>query len=450
MASGPLRHRHPHLLRAPAPSLRLPALRRRRPPCSPSLAFGLRRRVVVPSGWRSQSPRSSSGRRSITLRTAVVAAPVLPRETTVEVTGWVAEREAAARGGARVRLAVHGIADVAPERTPRAVRITIRAGADDIARRRCDHGARPAPSAERPGDAGRLRFWPRRLLRRDRRGRLRLRRGQARRYRAAAARRSALRKPLADLRETIRRRIIAVLPGDTGEIAAALVMGDQRGISEQTQDAMRASGLGHVLSISGLHMALVAGSTFWLLRALLALSPGLALTRPIKKWAAAGALARRHLLPRHLGRQRRDPALLHHARRDPLAVLIDRRAITLRNVAHRRLPGPALSSPKACSRRASRCRSPRRWRWSPATRRCATAPTAGRASPVLADRGLVGAPRPRGLWPVPDLADRRRSPRRPSPSTTSSARRRCRSSPILRRCRSSAFSLCPPRSSRSS
>ena len=35
---------------------------------------------------------------------------------------------------------------------------------------------------------------------------------------------------------------------------------------------MRASGLGHVLSISGLHMVLVAGSAFWLIRALLALS----------------------------------------------------------------------------------------------------------------------------------------------------------------------------------
>ena len=54
---------------------------------------------------------------------------------------------------------------------------------------------------------------------------------------------------------------------------------------------MRASGLAHMLSISGLHMALVAGSAFWLIRALLALSAGLALNYPIKKWAAGGALA---------------------------------------------------------------------------------------------------------------------------------------------------------------
>ncbi len=37
-------------------------------------------------------------------------------------------------------------------------------------------------------------------------------------------------------------------------------------------------------------MAMVAGTSFWLVRALLALSPALALRRPIKKWAAGAAL----------------------------------------------------------------------------------------------------------------------------------------------------------------
>jgi competence protein ComEC len=142
-----------------------------------------------------------------------------------------------------------------------------------------------------------------------------------------------LRAPLADLRETLRQRVVAVLPGDTGEIAAALIMGDQRGISERAQEAMRASGLGHVLSISGLHMALVAGSAFWLLRALFALSPTLALTRPIRKWAAAGALA---VATFYLAISGADVA----AQRSYVmlvviltAVMLDRRAITVRNVA---------------------------------------------------------------------------------------------------------------------
>jgi competence protein ComEC len=50
------------------------------------------------------------------------------------------------------------------------------------------------------------------------------------------------------------------------------------------------SGIGHVLSISGYHMAVVAGVVFFMIRALLALIPGLADRAPIKKWAAFGAL----------------------------------------------------------------------------------------------------------------------------------------------------------------
>jgi len=45
-----------------------------------------------------------------------------------------------------------------------------------------------------------------------------------------------------------------------------------------------------VLSISGYHMAVVAGVVFFILRALLALIPGVTDRMPVKKWAALGAL----------------------------------------------------------------------------------------------------------------------------------------------------------------
>jgi competence protein ComEC len=54
---------------------------------------------------------------------------------------------------------------------------------------------------------------------------------------------------------------------------------------------MYISGVGHVLSISGYHMALVAGVVFFIVRAVLALFPALALRYAIKKWAALTALA---------------------------------------------------------------------------------------------------------------------------------------------------------------
>ena len=52
----------------------------------------------------------------------------------------------------------------------------------------------------------------------------------------------------------------------------------------------------HVLSISGVHLALAGLGVFWALRALLALWPRIALTLPIKKWAALGAFAGFYIL----------------------------------------------------------------------------------------------------------------------------------------------------------
>jgi competence protein ComEC len=92
------------------------------------------------------------------------------------------------------------------------------------------------------------------------------------------------------MREAIDERIRAVLPGDKGAIASALITGKRDAISTPVNEAMYASGLAHVLSISGYHMAVVAGVVFFTLRALFALMPAFASRHPIKKWAALAAL----------------------------------------------------------------------------------------------------------------------------------------------------------------
>ena len=92
------------------------------------------------------------------------------------------------------------------------------------------------------------------------------------------------------LRDAIDLRIRSVLSGDVGAIASALITGKRDAISQPMYDAMFVSGIGHVLSISGYHMAVVAGVVFFILRALLALIPGLADRAPIKKWSAFAAL----------------------------------------------------------------------------------------------------------------------------------------------------------------
>ena len=85
--------------------------------------------------------------------------------------------------------------------------------------------------------------------------------------------------------------MLAALPGQTGAIANALITGERGGISEATNQAFRDFGLFHILSISGLHMVIMAGAVFFCIRLALAAIPAIALSYPIKKWAAAGAMA---------------------------------------------------------------------------------------------------------------------------------------------------------------
>src|SRR5262249_51203050 len=92
------------------------------------------------------------------------------------------------------------------------------------------------------------------------------------------------------VRDAIDMRIRSVLSGDVGSISSPLVTGKRHAITPFLYDAMFVSGIGHVLSISSYHMAVVAGVVFFVLRALLALIPGLTDRMPVKKWAALGAL----------------------------------------------------------------------------------------------------------------------------------------------------------------
>ena len=93
------------------------------------------------------------------------------------------------------------------------------------------------------------------------------------------------------LRIAVTQRIRAALPDRSGAIAAAIIAGETHGIAPEDAGAFRDAGLAHILVIAGLHMGMVAGITFFALRALFALIPLLALRYPTKKFAAAGALA---------------------------------------------------------------------------------------------------------------------------------------------------------------
>ena len=98
-----------------------------------------------------------------------------------------------------------------------------------------------------------------------------------------------LRRGFHALRNLIGSKVRAAMPGPIGAFADALITGERTAIPRAMVNSLQTSGLFHILSISGLHMSLVAGGAFWVVRALLALFPLLALRYPIKKWAAAFA-----------------------------------------------------------------------------------------------------------------------------------------------------------------
>jgi competence protein ComEC len=149
-----------------------------------------------------------------------------------------------------------------------------------------------------------------------------------------------------NIRDTIDARIRAVLPGDAGSIASALLTGKRDAISAPVNDAMYISSLAHVLSISGYHMAVVAGVVFFIVRALLALSSTLALRYPIKKWAAFVAFVATFLYLLLSGVEVAAQRSFIMTGIVLIGVMVDRAALTLRNLALAAL-GVMLLAPEA-------------------------------------------------------------------------------------------------------
>lgn len=224
-------------------------------------------------------------------RTATVAAPVL--DAPIGPT-WVEGRIAQIGldpKEARLVLEDVAIEGLAVTETPERMRLTLRGrqlegvmrGALPGERFRLRAMLRPPPGPTEPGafDFGRQAYF-------ERIGAIGHVRGAIERVEGAAD--IGLEAALARTRQVVSRRMIEGLPGEAGPFAAALVIGERSAMPEELLDAMRNSGLAHLIAISGLNFALVAGFVFVAVRFLLALVPWLALRFPIKKWAAGIAL----------------------------------------------------------------------------------------------------------------------------------------------------------------
>jgi len=137
------------------------------------------------------------------------------------------------------------------------------------------------------------------------------------------------------LRMAIGGRIEAQLDGAAAAIGRAMVVGDQSSITDETREVMAQSGLAHIYSISGLHLSIVAGGVFWLLRWLLASIPALANRLPVKRVAAVAGLLAAAGYMLLAGGVANVPALRSAIMLGLIfgAVLAGRRALTMRNVA---------------------------------------------------------------------------------------------------------------------
>jgi competence protein ComEC len=225
------------------------------------------------------------------LRTDHVKAPIAPAEGKPQrLEGWVVDVAAPGEGGQRLLIAPARIGDWAPEATPIRVRVTLRTGyvpaPGEPIRLLAVINAPPQPASPGAYDFARDAFfssvggvgfalgpvstWP---------------------TMAQAPWRLRLTMRINAARWTLTRRIIDSLGYRAGGLAAAMTTGHEAFIPRQQTDDLRAAGLAHIISISGVHMAIVGGFAFAAIRLGIAAWPWLALRVPGKKVAAAVGLA---------------------------------------------------------------------------------------------------------------------------------------------------------------
>lgn len=86
------------------------------------------------------------------------------------------------------------------------------------------------------------------------------------------------------------RSIVEATDSDGGGFLAAVTTGDRAWLSEADVEALQASGLSHVISVSGLHVGLLGGLMYLVIWKLAALIPALSLRLDARKIAAVFAL----------------------------------------------------------------------------------------------------------------------------------------------------------------
>ena len=266
-----------------------------------------------------------------TLRSRIVAAPVLPHEMTANVEGRVIGLDRSASDRPRVLLDRVVVFGLEPDRTPARIRVSLDPATPAELLQpglRLLGQVRIAPPAA-PSEPGGFDY--RRVAWFERIGAV----GYARTPMVEAAEPdpSDLRQLAFRLRMAASAYIRARIPGQNGAFASAILTGDRSGMDRATDAALKASNLYHIVSISGLHMTLLAAAVFAIIRYGLALVPALALMWPLKKIAAGAALLAGAVYLVISGSEVPAQRSFVMTATVLVAVLLDRPALTTRSIA---------------------------------------------------------------------------------------------------------------------
>jgi competence protein ComEC len=225
------------------------------------------------------------------VRTERVWAPVAPAAAGPQrIEGWVVDVANPGEGGQRLLIAPARVGDWAARQTPIRVRVTLRPGAPIPA-----PGSpvsvlaivNPPPPPASPGayDFARDAFF-------ESVGGVGFALTPPATWQTASMPpwRLAWRMRINQIRWELTRRIVDQLGPSVGGLAAAMITGHEAFVPRDQEENLRVAGLAHIVSISGLHMAIVGGFAFAGARLLIAAWPWLALRVPGKKLAAAAGL----------------------------------------------------------------------------------------------------------------------------------------------------------------
>ncbi len=273
----------------------------------------------------------AGGMATAKLRQMRIDAPVMiPLDRPVTVEGWVVDVDSPGARGNRVLIAPAWVEGLEPERTPHRVRVTVEGEAPPPGsplRVRALLNPPPPPASPGSYDFARDSYF----------------RGVGGVGVALTEPRDATLQPppwrlkwIMDVnafRWRLAGRIVDRLGPRSGGIAAAMTTGHEAWIAREDTQVMRDSGLAHILSISGLHMAIVGGFVFFAVRLGVAAWPWLALRAPGKKIAAVAGLAAVWVYLVVSGSPPPAERAAMTASVAFAAILIDRRAITMNALA---------------------------------------------------------------------------------------------------------------------